>query len=285
MTAAAKLPLGVCATLACQWEATAPKPGNVHRGTDFDDLRFTDFLTSAAVLGPILEQAFQRPLGETILAAISATRQIVATNTNLGIVLLLAPLAAVPRDEALSTGIARVLANLTADDARNAYAAIRLAQPGGLGAVPEMDVADQPPADLLAAMRLAADRDAIALQHATNFQRVLEEIVPGFLSHRSAGLSLTEAIIRTHLEQIARHGDSLILRKSGSEVNAQAQFAAEQCLQTLPISNEVYYSAVSDFDFWLRSDGRKRNPGTTADLIAAALFVLFRDGLWPPPWE
>jgi triphosphoribosyl-dephospho-CoA synthase len=285
MTSPLRLPIGVCATLACQWEATAPKPGNVHRGADFDDLRFTDFLSSAAAIAPILEQAPQQTVGATVLAAIQATRRIVATNTNLGIVLLLAPLAGVPREESIATGVAQRLAKLTPADAEQVYAAIRIAQPGGLGEVPTMDVAAEPPADLLAAMQAAADRDAIALQYVTNFSRVLKEIVPGLLTHRTAGLSLTEAIIRTQLEQIAKHGDSLIERKSGREINQQAQFIADQCLQTLKLGESIYYSAVSDFDFWLRSDGRRRNPGTTADLIAAALFVIFRDDLWPPVWE
>src|ERR1700723_2922340 len=82
---------GLCAQLACIFEATARKAGNVHRFRDFDDLGYVDFLTSAAAIGPVFDD-IRGSLGKTILQAVKATRAVVATNTNLGIVLLLAPL-------------------------------------------------------------------------------------------------------------------------------------------------------------------------------------------------
>ena len=88
--------VGLCAQLACIWEATARKPGNVTRHCDFDDVSYLDFLTSAAAVAPVLATAAQRRVGATILEAVRATRRVAATNTNLGIVLLLAPLASVP---------------------------------------------------------------------------------------------------------------------------------------------------------------------------------------------
>src|SRR5947209_9856921 len=90
------LPVGLCVQLACIWEATARKPGNVHRYRDFEDLTYFDFLVSAAAIAPVLDCANNRRVGQTILEAIDATRRLVRTNTNLGIVLLLAPLATVP---------------------------------------------------------------------------------------------------------------------------------------------------------------------------------------------
>src|SRR5262245_36434157 len=91
------LTIGQCATLACLLEVTAPKVGNVHRGADFDGLTFADFVTSAVAIGPAMEQAAETGVGRAVLSAIQATRQLVATNTNLGMVLLIAPLAAAPR--------------------------------------------------------------------------------------------------------------------------------------------------------------------------------------------
>ncbi|NOY29651.1 MAG: triphosphoribosyl-dephospho-CoA synthase, partial [Planctomycetes bacterium] len=131
---------GTCATLACIWEATAAKPGNVYRGADFDDTTYADFLTSAAIVGPILEQTIAEGVGPTVLHAVQATRAAVATNTNLGMLLLLTPLSAVPPNTPLAEGIAGVLARLTDNDTRAVYEAIRVAQPGGLGAVKEADV-------------------------------------------------------------------------------------------------------------------------------------------------
>src|SRR5262249_3943909 len=134
------LSIGLCAQAACILEVTARKPGNVHRFCDFDDVTYLDFILSAAAIAPVLETARQRRVGETVLEAVRATRQVASTNTNLGIVLLLAPLAAVPPEEDVTTGVRRVLEGLDVDDARLVYQAIGLAAPGGLGETAEQDV-------------------------------------------------------------------------------------------------------------------------------------------------
>ncbi len=278
--------IGQCATLACILEATAPKVGNVHRGADFADLTLHDFLVSAVAIAPAMEAAAEDGVGATVLCAIQATREVVSTNTNLGIVLLLAPLAAVPADHPLTTdAVGQVLKSLTPTDAAAVYEAIRLAQPGGLGQVEEMDVAAAPPADLLVAMRAAADRDLVARQFVTDFRVVLEEVVPLLVKVREDGWSLTDAIIHTHLVLLSRHPDSLIARKCGIEVAKQASALAAQVLSAGEPPDEAYYEAVADFDFWLRADGHRRNPGTTADLIAAGLFAATRGGLIHPPYS
>ena len=278
------LSLGQCATLACLLEAAAPKVGNVHRGADFDDLTFLDFTTSAVAIAPAIDAAAERGIGRTVLDAIVATRGVVQTNTNLGIVLLLAPLAAVRRDEPLTTAsVHAVLARLTADDCRLVYEAIRLAQPGGLGKAAEMDVGEEPPADLLAAMRAAADRDLIARQYVEDFRLVLREALPQIVNGRENDWPLTETIVHAHLQLLAQHGDSLIQRKCGPETAQQVSTIAGQVLAAGNPGDEAYFAAVADFDFWLRADGHRRNPGTTADLIAAALFAGLRDDLLQPP--
>jgi triphosphoribosyl-dephospho-CoA synthase len=280
------LSLGQCATLACVLEATAPKAGNVHRSADFEELAFQDFLASAVAIAPAIDAAPETGVGRTALDSIIATRRLVSTNTNLGIVLLLAPLAAVPRATPLSTAaVHEVLAKLTSDDCRKVYDAIRMALPGGLGKVKEMDVADEPPADLLLAMHAAADRDLVARQYVDNFRLVLDDAVPLLVAGRSSGWSLTESIIHTHLTLLARYDDSLIVRKCGSETAKQVSAMADGVLAAGGPGDEAYYEALAEFDFWLRTDGHRRNPGTTADLIAAALFAGLRDGHILPPYR
>lgn len=280
------LSIGQCATLACLLEATAPKAGNVHRGADFENLTFTDFVVSSVAIGPAMEMAAERGVGRAVHEAVSATRKCVFTNTNLGMALLIAPLAAVPRDRPITAvSVGDVLSRLTPDDCRLVYEAIRLAQPGGLGHAESMDIADEPPADLVVAMRAAADRDLVARQYTENFRLVLDEVVSALVAGRKQGWSLTDAIIHTHLLLIARHGDTLIVRKCGAEVAGKACALAEKVLAAGKPGDESYLEAVADFDFWLRSDGNRRNPGTTADLVAAALFAGLRDGLLRPPWR
>jgi triphosphoribosyl-dephospho-CoA synthase len=279
------LSIGACATLACLFEATAPKVGNVHRGADFEDLGYVDFLASAAVLGPVMERAPARPLGETILAGVEATRGVAGTNTNLGMVLLLAPLAKAARASSLADGLGGVLAELTMDDARRAYAAIRLARPGGLGEVEEADVAREPTVGLVEAMRLAADRDLIARQYANGFAEVFDLLVPWLAEALGRGESLAAAIVENQLRLMSRFPDSLVVRKCGAAVGAEASDRAAHALSRGRPGDEAYERALADFDFWLRSDGHRRNPGTTADLIASALFVALRQGVIERPFR
>jgi triphosphoribosyl-dephospho-CoA synthase len=273
------LPIGTAATLACIYEATAPKPGNVHRGADFEDVTYVDFVTSAVVAGPIIAQTSQLGVGRAILEAVTATRDAVETNTNLGTLLLLAPLAAITDNETHADQIGSLLSALTADDTRQVYKAIRRSSAGGLGRVNEADVADDPPPEmsLVDAMRLASDRDLVARQYVSNFAdvfRIADWIEEGV----SKSWSLDDAIVRAHIRQLAAEGDSLIARKCGPDAAAQCRAMAGQVMDTGEPGDEAYHRALDDFDFWLRSDGHRRNPGTTADLIAAALFVLLREG-------
>ena len=281
----AALSIGQCAELACLLEATAPKVGNVHRGADFEDLSFTDFALSAVAIGPAMDRAAVAGVGLTALDSIRATRQLIASNTNLGIVLLLAPLAAVPRAAPLDSGVREVLRGLTTEDSRLVYEAIRLAQPGGLGTVQTMDVAGAPPPDLLAAMHAAADRDLIARQYAEDFSLLWREVVPALVGGPKRGWSLTETIIHTHITLIARYGDTLIARKCGAQTAAEISALAGAGLKRGGPGDESYYVFLEDFDFFLRNDGNRRNPGATADLVAAGLFAALRDELLQPPLD
>lgn len=278
------LSVGQCATLACLLEVAAPKPGNVHRGADFEDVAFGDFLASAVAIGPAMEAAAGQPVGKTVLAAIQATRRLVGTNTNLGTVLLVAPLAAVPHSELLEAGVAEVLARLTADDARWVYEAIRLAEPGGLGSVGRHDVAGTPPEDLVGAMRAAADRDLVARQYADGFAEVFRLAVPWLREGLERGWSTAQAIVHAQMRLLARLPDSLIQRKCGAAVAREASARAAAVLASGVPGEEAYGAALSELDFWLRSDGHRRNPGTTADLLAAGLFAGLREGWIAGPW-
>jgi triphosphoribosyl-dephospho-CoA synthase len=270
--------VGLCAQAACIWEATARKPGSVTPLRDFDDLAYMDFLLSAAAIAPVLATACQRPVGETILEAVRATRRVVHTNTNLGMLLLLAPLATVPEGEALRTGVEKVLANLTIEDARQVYEAIRLAAPGGLGKVQQQDVHDEPTKPLRQVMALAAGRDLVARQYANGFAEVLDDGLPALLSALQRTGSLEGAIIVAHLHLMANHPDTLIARKCGHDLAAEAARRAQQVLDLDWPQHREAWTRLDELDAWLRADGHARNPGTTADLVTACLFTALRQG-------
>ncbi|MEX2113688.1 MAG: triphosphoribosyl-dephospho-CoA synthase [Pirellulales bacterium] len=284
---AGELPLsiGQCAALATIIEATAPKPGNVHRGADFDDSTYPDFLVAAVATAPVFDEAVELPLGQTVFAAVDVTRRAVGTNTNLGTILLLAPLAKVPRAIPLARGVVDVLARLSPDDARDVYAAIRLAAPGGLGTSDTADVHDEPPPALLAAMRLGAERDMVARQYAENFHHVLNVVVPWLQEALAVGMSLSATVVHVHLRLMAEFPDSLIARRRGADVAHQSAGMAAAVLAAGRPGHEGYHEALADLDFWLRGDDHQRNPGTTADLLAAGLFAALRDGIIKAPFR
>ncbi|MBI3465512.1 MAG: triphosphoribosyl-dephospho-CoA synthase [Planctomycetes bacterium] len=279
------LTAGQCATFACLLEVTAPKPGNVHRGADFEDLTFFDFAASAVAIAPAMEAAAGKRLGKTVLDAIRASRAVSGTNTNLGIVLLLTPMAMVAEGQALRPGVLGVLEQLDAADAELVYAAIRHAQPGGMGQVNEADISGPAPPDLRQAMALAADRDLVARQYVNGFAEVFDLVLPRLEQGLKAGWSLSDTIVRTHLQLMSERPDSLIARKCGVETARRAAGLAARALASGAPGDTAYYDAVAELDFWLRSDHHRRNPGTTADLITAGLFAALRDGVIRPPFK
>ncbi len=269
---------GRLAALACLLEVTARKPGNVHRLRDFEDTGYLDFAASALAIGPALDRARVDGVGPAVLAAIRETRELVATNTNLGIVLLLAPLAAVPPEKTLRTGLLDVLDGTTVADTRAVYQAIRLANPGGLGAAAEQDVAAEPTLPLRAVMTLVAERDDVARQYANGYADVFDIALASLSRGLSAGRALETAIIGAQLTLMSARPDTLIARKRGITFASEASRRAAAVLDAGWPDSAVGVALVEELDNWLRAEGHARNPGTTADLVTAALFAGLRDG-------
>jgi triphosphoribosyl-dephospho-CoA synthase len=275
-----RLSPGAAATLACLYEATAPKPGNVHPGACFEDLIYADFVASAVVIGPLLERVASGGVGQTVLDAVLATRAAVGTNTNLGTLLLIAPLAAVPASQGLSDGIGEVLGRLSTRDTRLVYESIRVSAAGGLGRAQQADVFSDPPADLrlVDAMRLAAERDLVARQYTNSFADVFGGTAAWIADGLARGWSLNVSIVHAHVRQLATQADTLISRKCGPPIAAESSRRAQRVLDSGEPGEKTYERALAELDAWLRADGHRRNPGTTADLIAGGLFVLLREG-------
>jgi len=272
-------PVEVLIRLACQTEVLARKPGNVHPEASFDDLNADDFLRAADLVAPWLARATELGVGRAVYESVRATRESVTTNANLGICLLLAPCAAAAgQGNELRPALVRVLQSLNVDDSRWAYRAIRLAAPGGLGEAAQQDISDEPTVTLLEAMRLAADRDGVARQFATGFQDVFET---GLLAIRDFSThGIERAVIGTHLRLMAAKSDTLIHRKCGPETATESAQRAAAVLDTgWPDQGDA---ELADFDRWLRADGHRRNPGTTADLVAATIFIAMWERVLDP---
>ena len=264
--------------LACQREVQSPKPGNVSPGNDFADATVADFLASADAIAPVMARASERPLGMTILDCVEATRQVVGHNTNLGIILLIAPLAAVPPSKSLAEGIDEVLKNTTVDDSIAVYEAIRRAQPAGLGEVKDQDLHQAPTQNLVECMRLAADRDLIAAQYANGFQQVLGNGLEWLEDAQRTIESSADQITWLAVRFLAEFGDSLIARKCGLPMSELVQQKAQELLHSGWPHQLGSSAGLAELDGFLRADGNRRNPGTTADFIAAVIFAGLREG-------
>ena len=269
-----------CFLRACELDVAVRKPGNVSRASPGHRMRAEMFIASAqAAAGPLFEPGAR--VGERIEAAVDASWAAAGCNTNLGIVLLCAPIAAAVQPgpdavapDGLRAAIEAVLGGLDRADARAAYRAIARARPGGLGTAPSQDVNAAPSVDLRAAMALAADRDSIARQYRDGFVDLfdvgLAALGPGFSLNRTP--DPRGAVQRVYLALLGRFADSHIVRNHGEAV-AHIVMSAAQGWAERPVG-PAGLDAEPGFVAWderLKAEGI--NPGTSADLTVATLLI------------
>lgn len=254
---------------ACLAELQAIKPGNVHVFADGHNMVVEDFVKSAKAAASVIALP-ELAVGERILRAVTATWQAVSCNTNLGIILLAAPLihAAIHRQS-----LQQVLQELTVQDAAHAFQAIVRASPAGLGSSPRHDVHEPPTVTLLQAMQQAAEHDRIAWQYAHDFQDVVEFGLQRYTDTFNRWENESWATTATYLGFMAQFPDSHLLRKYGAEVALDLQQQAKQheanfLAQENP---KKYLGELLRFDRQLKQNGL--NPGTSADMTVATLLV------------
>jgi triphosphoribosyl-dephospho-CoA synthase len=261
---------------ACRLDVETPKPGNVSADSAGHGMTAAQFIASAeAAAAPLFTP--RAAVGERILGAVTRTLEVAGCNTNLGIVLLAAPLAAAlddlsPPVDALEWRAAteRVLEQLDLSDARAAYRAIAAANPGGLGDAPEQSVRAEPSVGLRAAMSLAAERDSIARQYANGFRDIFETGLAAVrdLSAKPDGI----VTLNVFLTFLAGWPDSHIVRKQGVTVaQSVTREARLRHAQWRAAPSGVQTPRLSAWDAELKARGI--NPGTSADLTVATLFV------------
>lgn len=265
-----------CIVWACEQEVSAPKPGNVNRVSDGHNMEVEDFIKSAHAIAPALSEK-GASVGKRILTAVQATQSVVNCNTNLGIVLLFAPLCTTIehcdsfRD--IEPQLEKVLASLTIQDAVDTYHAIRLAHAGGLGTVEDQDINDTPTITLLQAMEKAKTRDSIAAQYLNNYRDIFEIGLPKLTEAIIYGETVEWATTFAYLYLLSSHFDTLICRKQGigtaQKVSDKARYFIDKTNENNCISS--FSAELTLWDNELKRDAI--NPGTTADLVAASLLL------------
>ncbi len=260
---------------ACHAELDALKPGNVHRHAAGHGMEVMHFEKAAAAAAPFIADP-QLQVGTRILRATEASFGATGVNTNLGIVLLTAPLAKAAAEIDAATGLRRrlavVLSVLDVADADQAFAAIRIANPAGLGSAPQGDVHSAPGMTLIQAMHLAADRDRIAHAYVTAYGDIFDFALPVFQDARAICGTFSLAVTTLHMALLAEFPDSHIARKFGLDTARLVQAEARALSSSWqPSASLKSLPSLEEFDAALKRRGL--NPGTTADFVVATLFA------------
>lgn len=276
-----------------------PKPGNVHRTQDFEDMVFEDFLISGVVIGDVMRKAAKKgqkyddpsnfsriKLGKLILKAVEETNHWVANNTNLGIVMLLTPICAAAGMSGdlteLRENVHRIMLETTAKDTINLYKAISMADAGGMGEREDLDVTrDDSHKDILEKdinmfqiLEISAEWDMLAKELTTKMPVTFEIGFPTFKNTKSIH-GINSATVQTFLDILSQFPDTLISRKYGLEKSQEVSQHAVNILSKGGILTDDGSTALGKFDRLLIKN--KLNPGTTADLTASSIMVALLD--------
>jgi triphosphoribosyl-dephospho-CoA synthase len=266
---------------ACELELQAFKPGNVSVYADGHDMTVADFRVSADVsAAPLCNPGYS--LGEKIFYAVKATREAVGCNTNLGIVLLAAPLIQAAfqlSGSSLRQSLANVLSATTVEDADWVFRAIALASPGGLGEANEQDVHTAATVTLQVAMGMAADKDRIAYQYLTNYEDIFDFALLTYYNGKNMWQSESWAGVAVYAALLSKFPDSHVERKYGGQYSGMIKLAMTQLSQKLTTENpEQLIPSLLQLDQAFKS--KRINPGTTADMtVATLLTALLQEGL------
>lgn len=303
-----------CLELAILLEVSADKPGNVNLVVGFEGTNHMHFLASAVAAAPYFRIAAERGIatsrGEMKLEHVGVgqiIRDCVAEigrwqrggNTLLGTILLFAPLAVAAGMTPMEKGVfelselrrnlRRVVEATTPEDAVAVYEAVRIAKPSGLGKAPDLDVNDPTSTEKILRERITLHRvfqiasayDMICSEWVNNFPVTFDFAYPSLMKHLNGGEDLNTAIVHTFLEVLAAYPDTFIARKVGMEKARQVSAMAKEVLENGGLKTSFGKEKLRLFDALLRLDGNNLNPGTTADIIAAAIALAILNGYRP----
>lgn len=303
-----------CLQLAILLEVSADKPGNVNLVVGFEGTNHMHFLASAVAAAPYFRFAAERGLavsrGEISLNEVGVgqiIRECVAEisrwqsggNTLLGTVLLFAPLAVAagmtPAEKGifelsgLRRNLKRVVEATTPEDAVAVYEAVRIAKPSGLGKAPELDVNDPNSVkriideriSLYQVFKIASAYDMVCSEWVNNYPVTFDFAYQSLIRSLKEGVDINMAIIHTFLEVLAKHPDTFITRKVGLKRAREVSAVAAEVLEKGGLKTAVGRERLREFDAMLRRESNLLNPGTTADIIAAALALAVLSGYRP----
>jgi len=304
-----------CLELAVLLEASANKPGNVNRTAGFENTRYEHFLASAVAARPYFEWAAGRGVevsrGEILVSDVRLGRIIKdcvmdinswqrGGNTLLGTVILLSPIAVAvgmtPTEEEhileipeLRENLKFVVESTTPEDAVDVYEAIKIANPSGLGKAPELDINDPNSINMIRKEKIslydtfiiASEYDTVCSEWVKNYPITFDVAYPCLIEQIRKTVDLNMAIIHTFLKILAEYPDTFVARKTGIERAREVSAMAKEVLKLGGLETSRGKESIREFDLELRKSSNLLNPGTTADIIAAALALSILGGYRP----
>ena len=302
-----------CLELAILLEASAHKPGNVSVVTNFENTRHEHFLASAVAARSSLEYAAKQGIavrerkkrvadvkaGQIIkdcIADIDSWQH--GGNTLLGTVILFVPIAVAagmaPNDDHLDTSELRenvklVVESTAPEDAVNVYEAMKIAKPSGLGKAPRLDINDpssmrrilEERVTLFQVFQIAEEYDAICSEWVNNYPIIFDLAYPFLAKQIDKGGDLSQAILHTFLKVLAVCPDTFIAKKTSLEKAKEVSVEAGKILRLGGPETSKGRQRLTEFDTKLRRSSNLLNPGTTADVVAAALALCTLSGYRP----
>ena len=260
---------------ACKKDIELIKPGNVNIHSPHQDTNAQDYLDSSTLSSEELFNT-EYTLGERILKSVKITRSKITTNTNLGIILLCAPIvhACINFNSIdLRDGIRKTLSETTLKDTQDLCTAINISSPGGLGASDKYDISTKPRISIKELMDYSAKYDRISYQYSHNYSDILDFIIPRLVFLNEKYNSLDISLTLMFIEILAKIPDSHISRKFGDKIAKKTSNNAYDLLKILDRENSPDYLAneLNNLDYKYKKKGI--NPGTTADLLVASLMI------------
>lgn len=296
------------AQLSCMLEVSAPKPGNVNKSFEFTDTRFIHFLASSIALGNsarrCAEKGFSAGKGEIALGEINIGWEILqcaressqhhkGRNTNLGISILILPLASACgyllgkseelENEKIIGAVDHIIRESTYIDTINLYHAVRHVRPGGLKKLKGLDVfshealvrIEKEKINFYRIMKLSKN-DEIAREVVNRYEITFNTGYPSIVKELEIGSDFDKAIIRGFFEILSRNPDTLIAKKVSMEKSREISEMAKKVME-----NDLAPEDIRGFDLYLRDEKNRLNPGSTADLVASSIFITLINGRRP----
>ena len=303
-----------CLELAILLEVSAEKPGNVNFTSGFKGTRCEHFLTSAVAAEPSFQTAAYRGISvaenklgicdvglgqliKTCAADVNAWQK--GGNTILGTIMLFMPVAVAAgmtptkKNYAFDFSLLRknidlAVKSTTALDSVHLYEAVDIANPSGLNDAPDLDVTDprskerliKENVSLYEVFKIASGYDSVCAEWVHNYPVTFDLAYP-YLIEQLKTKTLNTAIVHTFLKILSDKPDTFIARKMGKEKAEQVSLEAKAILELGGLETTKGKENLRQFDKKLRLSGNKCNPGTTADLTAAALALCTLSGYRP----